>query len=86
MDVEDKEETPCAVLPPPDQNFQFGPIFSEKEDWGDQNFGPRTVFAGTKIPVTGPADEKLANTTTARRSMRYIYTYPGNGYNGSVIG
>ena len=34
MDVKEKEGTPCAVLPPPDQNFQFGPIFSEKEDGG----------------------------------------------------
>ena len=35
MDVEEKEETPCAVLPPPDQNFQFGTIFSDR---GDHNF------------------------------------------------
>ena len=38
MEVEEKEETPCAVLLPLDQNFQFGPIFLEKEDRGDQNF------------------------------------------------
>ena len=32
------------------------------------------------------AGEKLANTTTATGAMRYIATYPGNGYNGSETG
>ena len=27
--------------------------------------------------------EKLANTTMATGAMRYIHTYPGNGYNSS---
>ena len=34
------------------------------------------------------AGEKLTNTTiaTATGAMRYIATYPGNGYNGSKTG
>ena len=51
MDAEEKEETPCAVLPPPGPKFSIWTIFFGKRGPG----GPRTFFAGTKIPVTGHA-------------------------------
>lgn len=50
-----------------------------------QTLGARNS-AHTHRPIDVDKHEKLANTTTAERSMRYIATHPGNGYNSSVTG